>query len=141
MNKINKLTIGSLAPDFTLNSNSGTVFNLKKSLGKKIIVLFFYPKNNTSGCTKESIMFRNYFHQFQNYDAELIGISADTVQSHCNFISKYDLPFILLSDSNNKVRKLYSSYSFLNLFPGRDTFIIDKNGIIQYIFSLIPDSS
>jgi len=135
MKKTNHLTIGSLAPDFTLNSNLGTVFNLKKSLGKKIIVLFFYPKNNTPGCTKESIMFRDSFHQFQNYNAELIGISSDTVESHCDFISKYNLPFILLSDPNNKVRKLYSSYFFLNLFPGRDTFIIDQNGVIQYIFS------
>ena len=135
MNTNKHLIIGSIAPDFTLNSNLGTVFNLKKSLGKKIIVLFFYPKNNTPGCTKESIMFKDYFNQFQNYGAELIGISSDTVESHCDFISKYNLPFILLSDPNNKVRKLYSSYFFLNLFPGRDTFIIDKKGIIQYIFS------
>lgn len=127
--------IGDKAPDFTLDSQSGDKVRLKDFIGKKIIVLYFYPKDGTPGCTAEACSFRDNYDVFKQAGAEVIGISSDAVESHSAFVLKYNLQFILLSDKDQTVRKLYGVPSTLGLLPGRVTYIIDKKGIVRHVFS------
>ena len=129
-----RIRVGAKAPDFALPSQSGELVSLDDFLGKPM-VLFFYPKDNTLGCTKEVCAFRDDFEQFGKLDAEVIGISSDSVESHRAFAEKHDLPFALLSDEGGKVRKLYGVPTTLGLFPGRVTHVIDDQGVVRYIFS------
>jgi peroxiredoxin Q/BCP len=126
--------VGDTAPDFTLPSQNGTQVSLSEFRGKKNIVVYFYPKDDTPGCTKEACAFRDRYQVFTDAGAEVIGISGDSEQSHKQFATKYNLPFTLLSDSSNKVRQLYGVPATLWLLPGRVTYVIDKQGIIRHIF-------
>jgi thioredoxin-dependent peroxiredoxin len=126
--------VGAKAPDFTLPSQSKEMLRLKDLLGK-LVVLFFYPKDNTLGCTKEVCAFRDDFEEFGKLDAEVIGISSDSVESHKAFAEKHDLPFALLSDEGGKLRKLYGVPNTLGLIPGRVTYVIDEQGVVRHIFS------
>lgn len=128
------IKIGDRAPEFTLPSQDGTNINLANFLGKKSIVIYFYPKDDTPGCTKESCAFRDSYEIFKEVGAEVIGISADSVESHQRFKTKYQLPFILLSDKENKVRNLFGVPPTLFILPGRVTYVIDKEGIVKHIF-------
>ena len=130
-----KVKVGSEAPLFSLPKESGEMVNLKDFIGKKLIVMYFYPKDYTSGCTTEACTFRDRYELFLKAGAEVIGISGDSIESHSEFASTYKLPFILLSDKDNEVRKLYSVGSTLGIIPGRVTYIIDKKGIVRHIFS------
>ena len=130
-----ELKIGTAAPDFTLQSSTGEPFTLSKILGKSSIVLFFYPKDFSPGCTAEVCTFRDSYTVFKEAGAEVIGISSDSIESHKGFIKEHKLPFNLLSDDKGEVRKLYKIKSSGGLRPGRVTFVLDKKGVIQYIFS------
>lgn len=130
-----KVKIGDKAPDFTLPSQTGENITLSHFLGKNHIVLYFYPKDETRGCTTQACSFRDNYEIFKDLGAEVIGVSSDNIESHQTFANKHHLPFILLSDTDKKVRKLYGVSSTLGLIPGRVTYIIDKDGIIRYIFS------
>lgn len=127
--------VGDPAPDFTLSSQSGTPVSLKDFLGQKCVVVYFYPKDDTPGCTKESCAFRDQYEVFNSAGAEVIGISADSPESHQRFAAKYQLPFSLLSDSGNQVRKLYGVPASFGLLPGRVTYVIDQQGIVQNVFN------
>ena len=127
--------VGSKSPDFTLPSQSGEMVSLKDFLGKKPVVLFFYPKDNTLGCTREVCTFRDRYEEFRKPEAEVIGISSDSVESHKSFATKHDLPFTLLSDEGGKVRKLYGVPNTFGIFPGRVTYVIDREGIVRHVFS------
>jgi peroxiredoxin Q/BCP len=120
-----RVQAGSVAPDFTLPSQSGEMVRLGDFLGKPV-VLFFYPKDNALGCTKEVCAFRDNIEEYGKLDAEVIGISSDSMESHRAFAHKHDLPFALLSDEGGKVRKLYGVPNTLGLFPGRVTYVIDE---------------
>ena len=130
-----QLKVGDAAPDFALPSQTGEIVNLKDLVGKKEIVLYFYPKDYTSGCTAEACAFRDSYEVFKERGAEVVGVSSDSIDSHKGFASKNSLPFILLSDEDGKVRKLYGASSTFGLLPGRVTYIIDRKGIIRHIFS------
>jgi peroxiredoxin Q/BCP len=104
-------------------------------LDRKPVVLFFYPKDDTPGCTREACAFRDDHEEFSKLDAEVVGISSDPVESHRSFARKHGLPFTLLSDEGGRVRKLYSVSSTFGLFPGRVTYVIDENGVIRHVFS------
>jgi thioredoxin-dependent peroxiredoxin len=130
-----KVAAGSLAPNFTLPSQSGKVVSLSDFLGKKPVVLFFYPKDDTPGCTKEACAFRERYEDFREINAEVIGISSDSVESHRSFATRHGLPFTLLSDEGGKVRKLYGASSTFGLIPGRVTYVLDEEGVIRHIFS------
>ena len=108
---------------------------MKDFLGKRPVVLFFYPKDGTPDCTKEVCAFRDEHEEFGKLDAEVIGVSSDSVDSHGRFAAKHDLPFALLSDEGGKVRKMYGVPSTLGLFPGRVTFVLDKEGVVRHVFS------
>ena len=126
--------VGDKAPDFTLPSQMGDNVTLSEYFGKKIIVLYFYPKDETIGCTREACSFRDSYEELTSLGAEVIGVSGQSVESHKSFASHYGLPFILLSDEGNAVRKLYGVPSSMGLIPGRVTYIIDKKGIVRHIF-------
>jgi thioredoxin-dependent peroxiredoxin len=130
-----RVKVGSVAPDFTLPSQSGEMVSLENFIGKRPVVLFFYPKDNTLGCTKEVCAFRDSFEDFSKLDAEVIGISSDSVDSHKGFAEKHKLPFTLLSDEGGRVRSLYSVPNTLGIFPGRVTYVIDKEGVLRHVFS------
>jgi thioredoxin-dependent peroxiredoxin len=123
-----KAQVGKPAPDFTLPALTGQPVSLASFIGKKNIVLYFYPKDDTPGCTAEACAFRDA-------GAEVIGISSDPEDSHQRFATQHRLPFILLSDRGGVVRKSYGVPSTFGLLPGRVTYIIDKQGIVRHIFS------
>jgi len=127
--------VGSKAPDFTLPSQSGEMMSLKDFLGEKVVILYFYPKDDTPGCTKEACAFRDEHEEFGKLDAEVIGVSSDSVESHRRFAEKHDLSFTLLSDEGGKVRKLYGVPKTFGIFPGRVTYVIDEKGVIRHVFS------
>ena len=130
-----KVDVGSRAPNFALPSQSGEMVSLGDFLGEKPVILFFYPKDDTPGCTKEVCAFRDSFEELSNLDAEVIGISSDSVESHKGFAERHKLPFTLLSDEGGKVRRLYGVPNSFGLFPGRVTYVIDREGVVRHIFS------
>ena len=134
---VNFLTVkvGDKAPDFTLPSQMGDDVTLSEYIGKKNIVLYFYPKDETPGCIKEACTFRDAYQQLTDLGAEVLGISGQSVESHVAFASHYGLPFILLADVDNKVRELYDVPKSMGFMPGRVTYIIDKKGVVRHIFN------
>ncbi|MEM7066051.1 MAG: peroxiredoxin [Cyanobacteria bacterium P01_B01_bin.77] len=129
------IKVGDTAPDFTLQSQAGETITLSKFQGQKAVVLYFYPKDDTPGCTTESCTFRDSFQEFQDLGAEVIGISSDSPDSHQKFASKHSLPFTLVSDPNSGVRKTYGVPATLGLLPGRVTYVIDKAGTVRHLFN------
>ncbi len=127
--------VGDKAPDFTLPSQMGDKVTLSEYFGKKNVVLYFYPKDETMGCTKEACAFRDSYEVFTNLGAEVLGVSGQSVESHKSFASHHSLQFVLLSDQNNEVRKLYGVPASLGVIPGRVTYVIDKKGIVRHIFN------
>lgn len=126
---------GDKVPSFTLKDQDGKIFSIDTLIGKKPMVIFFYPKDFTPGCIKEVCSFRDQYEDFTDLGAEVIGISGDGESSHQKFAKKYRLPFTLLSDSAKKVRALFGvKGSLFGLLPGRVTYVIDKNGIVQLVF-------
>jgi peroxiredoxin Q/BCP len=129
------LQTGDFAPDFILKDQHNSLVRLSDYRGNKNVVLYFYPKDDTPGCTQEAKCFRDNYEVFRGYGAEVIGISSDSTDTHIKFAGKHSLPFILLSDYNGKVRELYGIQKTLFMIPGRVTFVIDKYGVIRHIFS------
>jgi peroxiredoxin Q/BCP len=127
--------VGDKAPDFALPDANGKLVRLADFQGKKAVVLYFYPKDDTPGCTKESCTFRDQYQDFQDAGAEVIGVSSDSSESHRKFASKHGLPFTLLSDQGGAVRKKYGVPATLGLLPGRVTFVIDRQGVVRHVFN------
>jgi peroxiredoxin Q/BCP len=130
-----RVRAGDLAPDFTLPSQSGEMVNLAQLLQEKAVVLYFYPKDGTPGCTAEACAFRDSYEVFRSAGAEVIGISSDSVTSHEAFAGRHSLPFPLLSDRGGKVRKRYGVRPTLGLLPGRVTYVIDRERRVRHVFS------
>lgn len=130
-----KVKVGDPAPDFSLPCQTGEAVSLKDFRGKRPVVLYFYPKDNTPGCTAESCAFRDSYAVFQDLGAEVLGVSSDTVSSHQEFATSYSLPFKLLSDEDGKVRSLYGVPATLGILPGRVTYVIDQQGVVRHIFN------
>lgn len=131
-----KISEGSNVPSFELKDQNGNLFQLDSVLGKKNLVIYFYPKDDSPGCTKEACAFRDQFGVFEDEDAIIIGINAQSVESHFDFAKKYRLNFILLSDTENKVRKLFGvPKNLFGLITGRVTYVINKEGKVVYMFN------
>lgn len=129
------LKVGDTIPHFTAKDTNGNDFDSKSIVGHKPLVIYFYPKDNTPGCTAQACSFRDQYEDFKDLGAEVIGISGDSSDSHQKFAKQYKLPFILLSDSDTKIRKLFGVPAALfGLLPGRVTYVTDKNGVVQMIF-------
>lgn len=141
------LNIGDKAPNFTLTDKDGKNVSLSDFLGKKI-VLYFYPKDNTPGCTRQACAFAGLYREFENRGVEVIGISKDSVSSHIKFAEKYNLPFILLSDPKREAIEAYGVWQEkkmcgkVGMGVVRTTFIIDENGNIAKIMNKVkPDTN
>lgn len=130
---------GSLAPEFSLMGSDGKEHKLSDYIGKKV-VLYFYPKDNTAGCSKEACSFRDNINIVTDLNAVVLGISKDSLKSHDKFIEKFNLPFVLLSDEDEKVCSLYDVIKEKNMYGRkymgieRSTFIIDETGILKKVF-------
>lgn len=132
---MNSLKPGDPAPDFELKDQNGETVRLSGFRGQSAVVLYFYPKDDTSGCTKEACAFRDQFGAFRGLAAEVLGVSSDSEAAHRAFAEKYDLPFRLLSDPGGRMRKLYGVKATLGIIPGRETFVIDRRGVIRARFA------
>lgn len=128
------LKVGTVAPAFSLLDQNGRMVDVGKMEGKKALVVYFYPKDFTAGCTMQAHEFREMHEEFLKNGAEVIGISSDTVESHKRFADEHQLPFTLLSDPDNKVRDLYGAWG-AGKTPGRVTYLIDREGVIRMVFS------
>jgi thioredoxin-dependent peroxiredoxin len=127
--------VGDPAPDFTLPSQTGEQVRLSEVWGRGPVVLYFYPKDETPGCTTEACTFRDSYEAFKEAGAEVVGVSSDSVTSHESFASKHRLPFILLADEGGRVRKQYGVKPTLGILPGRVTYVIDGQGVVRHVFS------
>lgn len=135
------LKVGDKIPEFTLPNSVNQPVSVSDFIGYKNMVVYFYPKDDTPGCTKEACKFRDDFEDFTDLNAMVIGISADSPKSHAKFKERYRLPFTLLSDKNNVVRKQFGvKGNFLGLIPGRVTFVVDKTGTIVYVFDSLGNA-
>lgn len=131
-----EIKIGSTIPDIVLKNQEGELFDLKKETAGKNVVLYFYPKDDTPGCTAQACSFRDQFEDFTDANAVVVGISGQSVESHKAFGEKHRLTFTLLSDEGNKIRKQFGvPTNLFGLMPGRVTYVIDKTGKVVYIFN------
>jgi len=128
------IEVGKKAPAFSLKDQNGKTQRLADYQGRPVI-LYFYPKDDTPGCTKEACAFRDQYQDFKDAGAEVIGVSSDDEQAHEKFASKHRLPFVLLADRGGAVRKRYGVPATLGLLPGRVTFVIDRQGIVRHVFN------
>ncbi len=127
--------VGDRAPDFTANSQAGQPVILSELRGRQAVVLFFYPKDNSAVCTKEACSFRDAYEDFVQAGAVVIGVSSDSAESHRAFASGRRLPFVLLADADDSLRKAFGVPRTLGLLPGRVTYVIDKEGVVRHIFN------
>jgi peroxiredoxin Q/BCP len=139
---MNKLNIGDKAPDFKSINEKGEVVSLKDYTGKKL-VLYFYPKDNTPGCTAEACDLRDHYTTFQKQGYEILGVSPDSVKSHAKFIEKYELPFSLLADEDHSVAEAYGAWGEKSMYGKkymgiiRSTYVIDEKGKIEKIIDKV----
>jgi thioredoxin-dependent peroxiredoxin len=135
MSRSTQLAVGDVAPDFSLQDQDGRTVALADLLKERCVVLYFYPKDDTPGCTVEACSFRDSYTVFADAGAEVVGISSDGVEAHKAFAAKHNLPFRLLSDRGGAVRANYGVKKTLGLIDGRVTFIIDRGGVVRHVFS------
>ena len=126
------LKVGETASDFTLQSQDSTI--RLSDLRGQYVVIYFYPKDDTPGCTVESCSFRDRYDEFKALDAVILGVSSDSPASHAAFAEKFALPFPLLADRGGQLRKLWRVPKTLGIMPGRVTYVIDKEGVVRHIF-------
>lgn len=126
--------VGDAAPDLALPSQSGEQVRLSEIWRQRVVVLYFYPKDDTRGCTREACAFRDSYEIFRDAGAEVVGVSGDPVDSHEAFAGRYELPFTLLSDVDGTARRQYGVKRTLGI-PGRVTYVIDTGGTVRHVFS------
>ncbi len=130
------LQIGDKAPAFKLKNQNGVLIHVGEYLGNTPLVIYFYPKNFTPGCTAQACSFRDQYQDFVDAGAKVFGISSDSVESHKRFREKHNLPFDTLADKNNSVRRTYGvKGNLLGIIPGRETFVVDRQGVLQMKFN------
>jgi peroxiredoxin Q/BCP len=135
------LKVGDKMPIFGAKDQDGNDFYIESVLYKKILVIYFYPKDETPGCTRQACSFRDEYEDIKNAGAEVIGISGDSTKSHKKFAQNHKLPYILLSDSDKSIRKLFGVPSvMLGLIPGRVTYVIDLKGIVKMVYNSMDAS-
>lgn len=132
------LKVGDKAPHFTAKDTYDNLFDSQSLIGKKAVVIYFYPKDETMICTKQACGFRDSYAVFKDQGVEVIGISTDGLESHQEFTNKHNLPFLLLTDKDKEIQKKFGvSSSFFGLLSGRITFLIDKNGVVNMVFDSV----
>ena len=135
MSETRTLAVGDRLPDVTLPDASGTPVRLHDRLGKKTLVVYFYPKDETAGCTAQACSFRDQYEDFTAAGAEVIGISADDAASHASFAAHHRLPFTLLSDREGEAQRAFGvKRALFGMIAGRVTFVVDRGGTVRYVF-------
>jgi peroxiredoxin Q/BCP len=129
------IQVGDEAPNFTRVAQTGETISLRDFRGKQAVVVYFYPADNTPGCTAEACAFRDAYQDFTDAGAAVIGISGDSQDSHQKFATGKKLPFLLISDADGELRRAYGVPKTLWLLPGRVTFVIDQEGIVRQVFN------
>jgi peroxiredoxin Q/BCP len=129
------LIVGDEVPDFSRPAADGTTFHLAEYRDRRVVVLYFYPKDATPGCTIEACGFRDYYTEFMAHGAIVVGVSADSPESHRSFIDEHDLPFTLISDEDESLRRTFGVPKSLGLLPGRATYVIDRSGVVRHMFN------
>jgi len=128
------LSVGDTAPPFTATLQDGSTFNSVDVVGRKWLVVFFYPKDDTPVCTKEACAFRDSYSRFVDAGAEVVGVSSDSAASHARFAAKHRLPFPIIADADRSLRRLFGVPSTLGFLPGRVTYVIDREGIVRLVY-------
>ncbi len=129
------IEVGDKAPSFQATLQDGSTFDSTSLLGRKSLVLFFYPKDNTPVCTQQACAFRDAYAQFVGADVEVVGVSSDSPESHKRFAARHSLPFPIISDSRGALRRLFGVPRALGIFPGRVTYVIDKEGVVRMAYN------
>lgn len=129
--------VGDPAPAFTAPLHDGGMFDSAALVGRKWLVLFFYPKDNTPVCTREACAFRDSYEKFVAAGAEVVGVSSDSAASHARFATKHRLPFPIVADTDRRLRKLFGVSNPLGVIPGRATYVIDRDGVVRLAFSAL----
>lgn len=136
------LKVGDIVPAFSAKNTEGNLFESQSIVGAKPVVIYFYPKDDTPGCTTQACSFRDQYEDFKALGAEVIGISGDSITAHQKFANKYKLPFVLLSDEGKKIRQLFGVPTALfGLLPGRVTYVVDKKSVVRLIFDQMAPKS
>jgi len=131
---VKRIEVGDPAPDIQMETHRGDMISLADYKGSNPVVLFFYPKDGTPVCTKEACAFRDAHEIFAIADAVIIGVSGDTIERHRSFAESHDLPYVLVSDTDGQVRKAFGVKRTMGIMPGRVTYVIDREGIVQHVF-------
>ncbi len=129
--------VGDVAPDFIVTASDGRRVSLAEFRGQHAVVIFFYPRDNTSVCTQEACAFRDAFEDFTQAGAVVIGVSSNSDASHRAFAASHRLPFILVADAEGSLRKLFGVPNSLLILPGRVTYVIDREGIVRHVFNAL----
>ena len=124
---------GTVAPEFEVTLDNGEAFSLSKERGRRNVVLYFYPKDFTPGCTREACAFRDNYAEIERHDAVIIGVSTDSTDSHQKFREEHELPFPLIPDPEKRIVSLYEARGLLGLMTARVTYVIDKEGVIRAV--------
>lgn len=132
---MSRLQTGDFAPDISLHTFNGEILRLADLYRTHPVVLFFYPKNNTTICTKEACAFRDSYQDFVDAGATVVGVSGDSQESHQAFAQQHRLPYLLATDADGALRRAFRVPKTLGLFPGRVTYVIDRGGVVRYVFS------
>ncbi|WP_300663768.1 peroxiredoxin [Fluviicola sp.] len=136
------IAVGDKCPTFVLKDQNNTDFDIKTVLGKKVLVIYFYPKDDTPGCTAEACSFRDSYEDFKDLGCEVIGISSDSPKKHAEFAAKHRLSFTLLADTEKSVRKAFGvPGNLFGLIPGRVTYIVDKQGIVRHVYNSLTNAA
>jgi peroxiredoxin Q/BCP len=133
--KMSELQLGDRTPDFTWVAQSGEQVRLSDFRRRKVVVLFFYPKDGSAICTREACAFRDAYDQFAEAGAVVIGVSGDSAESHSAFATRHNLPFYLVSDEDRSIREAFGVPKSFGLLPGRVTYVIDSEGVVRLVFS------
>lgn len=129
------LSVGDTAPPFTATLHDGSTFSSADVVGRKWLVVFFYPKDDTPVCTKEACAFRDSYARFVDAGAEVVGVSSDSAASHARFAAKHRLPFPMIADTDRSLRRLFGVPTTLGFLPGRVTYVIDREGVVRLVYS------
>ncbi|MEX2169909.1 MAG: peroxiredoxin [Pirellulales bacterium] len=129
------IKVGDQAPDVILATHDGRRFSLADFQEKQAVVLFFYPKDNSRICTREACSFRDAYEEFVEAGAVVIGVSGDSIESHREFADEHQLPYLLVADTDGAVRRAFGVPKTLGLIPGRVTYVIDREGVVQSVFN------
>lgn len=128
------IAVGEKAPDLTLEDQKGEKVTLSRLWAQGPVVLYFYPKDETAGCTAQACSFRDSYHTFKDAGAEVVGVSSDDADSHARFADHHRLPFVLLADTRGDAKRAYGVKKTLGFIPGRITFVIDRDGVVRHVF-------